>query len=238
MDERERRQIRKEFQSLKCDLIIHTLSIGDYLLSPEHIIERKRGDDFVSSIYDHRLFQQLKQMKENYTYPLIILESPKKLFDRPFNKKEAVYGAMVYINYKLGIPIIPTETERETARVIIDLAQKIQEDFSSPKIDQQDLNFSQKLTCSREDQSFFIQGLVDTGVVKANRLLNVLRTPEFLFHAIESTEIEYTRGGNPKAIRGIMEKIQGIGVKYIDRNQRLLIQSYNKNKKTNEKTRR
>ena len=118
MDERERGEIRKIFQSLPCNLEIITLELGDYILSSEVAIERKRGDDFVASIYDHRLFQQLNDLKSKFSFPIIILESPKKLFLREFIKKGSVYGALIYIIYKLQIPIISTTSPENTADIV------------------------------------------------------------------------------------------------------------------------
>lgn len=238
MDERERGNIREELLNLPCKVHIETLSKGDYLLSDYHIIERKRGDDFVASIYDYRLFQQLQMMKNAYPYPLLLLEDSKKMFLREFIKKESVFGAMVYINYKLGIPIIPSNTTKESAQIIYNYAKLIQSKMNPPSIQTSDLIVCEPDTVSREDQSFFLQGLIDTGTIKANRFLDIFRTPEFLFHAIDSTEFEYTCGGNPKKITGIMESIHGIGVKYLDRNKRLLNSSYSNNKQNKLKTRR
>lgn len=237
MDERERGEIRNAISKLPIDLEIKILPFGDYLISDSHIIERKRGDDFISSIYDHRLFKQLKLIKTNYKYPLIILESPKRMFEKEFIKKEVIYGAITYIVYKLKIPIIPSSDCYQTAKILYQYAKIAQIKYQKPRISKNLDNSRIISSISREDQSYFIQGFVDTGIVKANKLLDVLKTPEFIIHAIESTEIEYTKKGNPKKIQGIMERITGIGVKYINRNIRLLTESYNQAKRTKVKTR-
>ena len=64
MDERERGTIRTYFESLPCHLRILTMDVGDYVVSAEIGIERKRGDDFTASLLDNRLFGQLKNLKE------------------------------------------------------------------------------------------------------------------------------------------------------------------------------
>ncbi|MHA1521948.1 MAG: ERCC4 domain-containing protein, partial [Promethearchaeota archaeon] len=90
MDERERGQIREEFlkldsdPTLNLDIDIETLEYGDYIISPRCAIERKRGDDFVSSIFDQRLFLQLQKLREAYLYPILILEDSKRMFSRKF----------------------------------------------------------------------------------------------------------------------------------------------------------
>jgi Fanconi anemia group M protein len=237
MDERERGEIRLMFQNLPCNLEIRTLELGDYILSSKVAIERKRGDDFVSSIYDHRLFQQLHELKTKFSWPIIILESPKKLFLREFIKKSPIYGALMYIIYKLQIPIISTSSPENTAEFVYRLAKIEQNKPNYTPYIQVEADKEKEHTISREDQSYFLQGLIDSGPVKANKFLDIFKTPQFIFHAITSTEIEYTRGGNPKKISGIMEKISGIGVKFIHRNQKLLTSSYKENKKSKERIR-
>ena len=238
MDERERGKIRKTFQQKPCQLKITTLPLGDYILSADIAIERKRGDDFVASIYDHRLFHQLTELKANFKYPFIILETPKKLFEREFINKSSVYGAMVYVMYKMKIPIIPSTDSENSVNLIFDFATQIQQSDEYQPFDITMITNSEEHVISRHDQSYFLQGLVDTGPVKANRFLDIFRTPQFLFHAIDSTSIQFTRGGNPKSISGMMEQVKGIGVKYIDRNQRLLTSSYKSNKKLKERIRK
>ncbi len=236
MDERERGEIRTELSNLPLHLQIETLPVGDFILSNRHIVERKRGDDFVASIYDHRLFQQLRELKTACDSPLIILESPKRLFEREFIKKAPVYGAMVYINYKLKIPIVPSTDAKQTAQILMEYARAAQKVNSIPFFESFN-QISPVSHISREDQSFFLQGLVDTGIIKANRLLDVVQTPEFVFHAIKTSQIEYTRGGNPKKITGIMANVSGIGAKYVHRNQQLLSASYSAAKQAKQRTR-
>ena len=50
------------------------LDVADIVISDEVAIERKEGFDFVSSIVDNRLFDQLQRLKEAYSYPILILE--------------------------------------------------------------------------------------------------------------------------------------------------------------------
>ena len=50
------------------------LDIADIVISSDVAIERKEGFDFVSSIMDNRLFEQLLRLKDTYQYPILILE--------------------------------------------------------------------------------------------------------------------------------------------------------------------
>ncbi len=230
LDERERGEIRSAFDNLECDLSIETLDFGDYIVSSRCAIERKRGDDLVSSIFDTRFFQQLSKLKNVFQFPILIIESLEKTF-RKFVKESSIYGALVYATYKMNIPIIPTKDAFETAKVIVEIAKLEQSKgyFPDiiPKIDKESL--SEEITA--KDQKYFLEGLVDVGDKKAQRFLDVLGNPLFTLHAISEAKVNYSKSGKPKNISGIIEGFKGIGGKFILRNQNLLNFSYSQSLK-------
>ena len=226
IDERERGEIRSAFDDLECDISIETLDFGDYIISSRCAIERKRGDDLVSSIFDTRFFQQLSKLKEVFQFPILIIESLEKTFSRKFVKESSIYGALIYATYKMNIPVIPTKDVLETAKVIIEIA-KLEQSMGYypeiiPKIDRESL--SEEITLG--DQKYFLEGLIDVGDKKAQRFLDVLGNPLFTLHAISETKVNYSKNGKPKNISGIIEGFKGIGGKFILRNQNLLNFSY------------
>ncbi len=231
IDERERGEIRSAFDNLECDISIETLDFGDYIVSSRCAIERKRGDDLVSSIFDTRFFQQLSKLKNVFQFPILIIESLEKTFSRKFIKESSIYGAIVYATYKMNIPIIPTKDALETAKVIVEIAKLEQSKGyfpeTIPKIDKETLN--KEITL--EDQKYFLEGLVDVGNKKAQRFLDVLGNPLFILHAISEAKVIYSKNGKPKNITGIIEGFKGIGGRFILRNQNLLNFSYSQSLK-------
>ena len=109
MDERERGEIRKSFDAFPCRVDIQTIPVGDYIISRQTAIERKRGDDLVASITDGRLFSQLQNLCHYYRQPILILENPPRMFDRNGVFDASIYGALVYIAYKMSLTILPTD---------------------------------------------------------------------------------------------------------------------------------
>jgi Fanconi anemia group M protein len=234
MDERERGEIRLAITALPSQIRIETLEVADFILSPQVGIERKRGDDFTGSIFDHRLFLQLEKLRASFTTPLLILESPKKMFSRSFWNEKAIYGALVYVAYKMRIPIIPTIDEADTAQVIYQLA--LLEHRRTPHWDYKEVlgNIAaqaKKPHFLQEDQRYFLQGLVDVGEKKAAKYHEILGNPYYVLQGIMQTTIETNKKGTPKAIAGLMASFKGTGPKLIARNQRLLTTSYKANKK-------
>jgi DNA excision repair protein ERCC-4 len=110
------------------------LPIGDYLLggSPERVVERKTGNDFVSSVVDHRLFAQLDALAaaENIS-PLLILEGDPTGTQSRINVN-AIYGALTYCTSILRIPILPSKGPGETAELLVSIARQVQVKFQLP----------------------------------------------------------------------------------------------------------
>ena len=70
----------------KTDLITYEskqLDIADIIISSEVAIERKEGFDFISSIMDNRLFEQIIRLKDTYPIQILIIEG---LSDRVFER--------------------------------------------------------------------------------------------------------------------------------------------------------
>ena len=59
IDDRERKSgIPELIKKIGINVEIKTLQVGDYIVSPETVVERKSIQDFMSSIFDGRLFDQ------------------------------------------------------------------------------------------------------------------------------------------------------------------------------------
>ena len=209
------------------------LDIADIVISKDVAIERKEGFDFVTSIMDNRLFEQLLRLKDTYEYPILILEGlNNEVFENTGMNISSIYGALAFISYKLGISVIPTRNIEDTAIVVERIAYREQIKDSSPIFSRK----APKQMSKKERRSFIIEGLVDIGPKKANALIEKFKNPYQVFKAIKRTEIIYTRTGNPKGIKGPLEDLTGFGWKFVEKNQRLLFGKKKKDpqKKINE----
>jgi len=218
MDERERHEIRTVFETIPCQLKIETLDIADYVISKDIGIERKRGDDLVASICDNRFFSQLEKLKKHYSKPLIILENPKKMFDRKGIYEASIYGAILYAVYKMGIAIFPTRDAKETAETIWSFAKFVQKsepfEYEPIKIEQEKISVNSQL--------FFLEGLCQVSEKKAKILLDHFKTPYNVLKAITESEIVYTKAGKPKGISGSLSELKGFGHKFLKINRSLI----------------
>jgi Fanconi anemia group M protein len=218
VDERERGPIRDYLIEIGCKTEIKTLEVGDFILSEKVAIERKRGDDFASSLFDGRLFEQLMRLRDAFESPLIILEDFERMFSRYEDQKAALYGAMSYCAYKLGVPIIPTRDYKDTALVLKSIAKREQIVDNSPLLTRS----APKQFTFRERQEFFLEGLYLTGKKKAEILIDHFGPPGFVINALLKSNVIYSSTGKPKSIEGPFAELKGFGPKYVEANKILL----------------
>ena len=100
-----------------------TIPVGDYILSDRLCVERKTIADFQASIINGRLFEQIKQLKNTYELPLLILEGDTKEF---YMSNESITGAICSIFLREHIHIIRSSSPVETADILAMLAKQEQ----------------------------------------------------------------------------------------------------------------
>ncbi len=215
VDSREPIEIVNTLEEFGCEVDVRMLDVGDYLLSSKTIVERKRGDDFAASLFDGRLFEQIRVMLNTYERVIMVIDDYELMFENYSEYAKHFYGAMAKI-CTIGIPIIPVPNTECLARFLIAFAIKEQKNQHIPLFERANpIGWS-----LRDKQLFLIEGLLDTGIVKAERMLDEFGSPINVFNAIADAIPEYTRNGNIKKYPSI--PVHGIGKKYIEQNKELL----------------
>ena len=229
IDNRERKLM--ELLDSKKDVISYEaqqLDIADIIISEDVAIERKEGFDFISSIMDNRLFEQLLRLKETYEKPILILEGLNdEVFSTTGMRLSSIYGVLAKVSYVLGISVIPTRNLEDTAILIERIAFREQVKKDSGTVLSRK---APKQMSLEERRTFIIEGLVDIGPTKAKTLIEKFKTPHNVLRAIQETEIEYTRTGNPKGIKGPLKALGGFGWKFVQNNKELLFGKIEKNR--------
>ena len=95
IDERERKSgIPKLLQTIGVNVEVKTLPIGDYIVSHETVVERKSIHDFMSSVFDGRLFDQCNRLKDHFQFPIILLEGNVDEIESISENPLVFYGAL------------------------------------------------------------------------------------------------------------------------------------------------
>ena len=182
-DEREKKSgIPNLLKGIGINLEIKTLPVGDYIVAPETIVERKSISDLVSSVFDGRLFDQCNRMKENFQFPIIIIEGDtneiEELIENPF----VFYGAVSSVAIDFKIPIISTPNASHTAKLLVSMCSR--KDVTKGP-------FIKKIRKSddlQRQQLSVLSSLPGVGEKTAIRMLEKFGTPLKVFSA-SSTEL-------------------------------------------------
>lgn len=162
----------------KANIKHEQLEIGDYLIQ-DTIIERKTFSDFISSIINKRLFDQLKEIKKYPNY-ILLVEGFYYNYDE-FNVHEnAIRGMLLSIAIDYKIPIIYTKDEEDTANFLILTAKRYEK--PRPEIP---LRHSKTFKTTEEQKQFILEGFPGIGPAAAINLLDKFPTLKEIFNTTE-----------------------------------------------------
>ncbi len=193
----------KELLELGININLQKLEIGDYVASSRCGIEIKKVPDFVDSIIDGRLLQQLKDLKNNFERPLLILEGEESIYSARNMHPNAIRGMLSTIAVSYGIPLLQTRNFKETAQLIAIIAKREQEEttnYFNPHGEKKPLTL-------KEQQEYIISAFPNIGTTLAKPLLQKFRTIRGFCNASEQElkEVDLIGPKKAKTIKEILE---------------------------------
>ena len=170
------------------------LDVGDYVLSDRVCVERKTAGDFVQSILDKRLYDQILRLRKAYPRPVLIIEGYDDLYSKRDLHPNAVRGALASIAVDFCMPILVSRDEKDTANLITSiLKREVEENGRDIQI-----RGDKKTMAIREQQEFIVAGLPNINRTIAKRLLEEFGSVDGVFNASEDELLK---------VRGIGKKI-------------------------------
>jgi Fanconi anemia group M protein len=204
-DHREQRSgVVKKLYELDAEIETAQLQVGDFILSNRVCVERKTVKDFLQSIIDNRLFNQISEMVANFEKPIIIVEGDEDIYAERAIHPNAIRGTIAALAIDFRIPIIYTTCEHETALFLYTIA-------SREQIDKK-VNISLRGEKKPVDDSFLqeyiICGFPGIGKNIAQKLLNHFKTIKSLVNADvkELTKVEKIGKKKAENIKRLVEK--------------------------------
>lgn len=171
-DTRERpSKIVKELAELGAIVKLKVLPVGDYILSDRVAAEIKTVPDFVDSIVDGRLLEQVRRMKETYDRPILILEGKEDIYSQRNVHPNAIRGMIATIAVNWNMPILYSASYHETAALLYIIANR--EQFPG---DKKFSPHSAKPITTAEQQEYIVSALPGIGSVIAPKLLEKFKT--------------------------------------------------------------
>lgn len=123
VDSREKRSlVIANLVNKKAKVEIEKLEIGDYLVG-EVAVERKTFSDFLGSMINKRLMEQLTELKK-YPKSFLLLEGFYHNYEDFKIHENAIRGMILSVIVDFNVPIIYTQNEEDTAKFLILLARK------------------------------------------------------------------------------------------------------------------
>ena len=125
VDERERKSgIPDLLKAVGMGVEMKTLPIGDYIVAPETIVERKSIKDLMASVFDGRLYDQCTRLKEHFEHPIVLVEGNVDEIEEITDNPLVFYGALSRVTLEFKIPIIPTPSASHTAKLLVSMCSK------------------------------------------------------------------------------------------------------------------
>lgn len=186
-DYRESRLVIEELKRKGARIVVKPIYPGDYILSENFAIERKTVSDFLQSIYDKRIFDQVARMREAYENSCVIVEG-NIAHELSLLPNQLIFWGAVARIVADGVSVIFTVNEEQTASLLFCLAKKLQEEGERVQA-----RYKPKLSTLADKQLFAVQGLPGIGYKLADRLLRRFRTVRRVFKA-STVELRYVVG--------------------------------------------
>ncbi|MGA9188593.1 MAG: DEAD/DEAH box helicase [Methanosarcina sp.] len=205
IDHRETKSgVAKILDRLGMELSFAALEIGDYVVSDRLAVERKRTDDFASSLIDGKrnLFAQLSDLARVYEKPVLIIEGGDLFTSRQLNPN-AIYGSLISIAIDFRISILYSRDEEETAAILKILAKREQIE------NKHDVNPHGKKSASTlaEQQEYLISSISNIGPKAARNLLLHFGSVEAFMKA-DFAELKKVKLIGPKTAARIREVLE------------------------------
>ncbi len=215
VDERERKSgIPELLKSVGLNMEMKTLLVGDYIVAPETVVERKSIRDLMSSIFDGRLFDQCSRLKEHFQHPIVLMEGNVDEIDEITENPMIFYGAISRVVLEFGIPVIPTPSANHSAKLLVSLCSK-KESSKGPF-----LKKIKKSSDLEKQQLSVLCSLPGIGEKFAVRMLEKFGTPINVFTATSAD----------------LAKVEGLGQARATKIKKMLDSKSKFLKKSNQKT--
>jgi len=194
VDERERQSgVPERLSKLDVRVYYSRLPVADYVVNPEIAAERKSIGDFVSSVYDGRLFSQAASLSTSFRKPYIVVEGDVSRVSELVKNPASYYGAIASVTLAYDLRLLHTANADETALAIAALVKNSRARPVPPGF----MQGPPKSKDDRQQQLYFVSSLPGVGVKLAKRMLARYGTPRTVVNLTEA-QLAMIPGLGPK----------------------------------------
>ncbi|MCF8304667.1 MAG: hypothetical protein K9I94_15435 [Bacteroidales bacterium] len=156
---------------------------GDYFIEHSILVERKTIADFFNSVKSKRIFDQAYRLAKIDGHKALIVEGPWSELSHSNMSREAVQGSLIHLKVFLGIPVLRSIDNKETAHLLLYIARQYYKN-QLPRPPASPLRKPKLLIKNTErDKILFLQNIPGIGFRKAMNLLQTFGTIRAIFTA-------------------------------------------------------
>lgn len=160
-------------------IIYHNLTVGDYVLPNDFIVERKDVHDFLASLLSGRLFDQAYRLTEVNSNSILIVEGVFQDVLNCFSRPNALWGALASLTLRYNLRIFYTGDREQTAQLLNVIAR--QSMLTKPR--EPVVRERKKLGRESERQLHIVSSLPGIGLKLSDRLLRKFGSVKAVFKA-------------------------------------------------------
>ncbi|HRX34388.1 MAG TPA: DEAD/DEAH box helicase [Methanoregulaceae archaeon] len=114
-------------------ITLRRLAFGDYAIGDRILIERKTARDFVDTLVERDLLGQIRDLAAHALRPVLVIEGGDLAGQRDIHPN-AIRGVLAAITVDLGVSILFTRDEEDTAQMILVLARREESEGGERKV--------------------------------------------------------------------------------------------------------
>ena len=180
--------VASELVKLGFEIEFKELKVADYIVK-DVAIERKTVSDFISSMINRRLINQIEELKQ-YANKLLIIEGidEQELYNDENSdgvSSNSIRGFLLSILLRHKIPTLFTKNPKDTAKFMERIARKKENEMSIRAV--------KKSLDKKEQMQFIVEGFPGIGPKNARKLLEKFKTIQEIINASQE-ELQNTIG--------------------------------------------
>lgn len=150
-------------------ITLEQMSVGDYAAGNRVLIERKTIKDFVDTLVERNLFEQIKALSESSIRPVLIIEGGtiSDLYEVRNIHQNAIRNTLASIAVDFDVSVLFTKDETETAEMIYAFARR---DLGSDK-SERSLHRAKSTRSAKESVEYVMTAFPDVGPKAAREIL-------------------------------------------------------------------
>ncbi|WEU40982.1 MAG: hypothetical protein OdinLCB4_003505 [Candidatus Odinarchaeum yellowstonii] len=103
------------------NVYVRNLTVADYVISDRCAVERKSVNDFISSLFDGRLIDQLNRLSEAYEKPVLILEGDVNLLYADEQRRAFFLKTLFNLTIDYNIRLLFSSCKNLTKDILVGL---------------------------------------------------------------------------------------------------------------------